>query len=169
MREKSLHLAGREGDGTILTAMSSPAYVEWALGHIRTGMTEAGRGRHRVVVYLDVKVNRDDQAARAAMRQALVERWPWADIQLAALGIAPDADRFFQERDRRQAARDMPDEWVDAFSAAGTPEQVTGVVQRLIDAGAGSVVFQPLNGDPACLDEYIRYRMPHNFKSMNTG
>jgi hypothetical protein len=31
----------------------------------------------------------------------------------------------------------------------------------LMDAGADSVVFQPLNADPDCLDEYIRYLMPH--------
>ena len=31
---------------------------------------------------------------------------------------------------------------------------------RLTTAGADSIVFQPLNGDPDCLDEYIRYLMP---------
>jgi alkanesulfonate monooxygenase SsuD/methylene tetrahydromethanopterin reductase-like flavin-dependent oxidoreductase (luciferase family) len=54
----------------------------------------------------------------------------------------------------------MPDEWMDAFSVAGTPEQVVAGIQRVIDAGADSVVFQPLNGDADCLDEYIRYLMP---------
>jgi len=63
MREKTLQLAGRMGDGTILTAMSSPEYVRWAVSHIRQGMDEAGRGEHRVVVYLDVKVNPDGKAA----------------------------------------------------------------------------------------------------------
>src|SRR5262244_1064243 len=29
MREKSLRLAGRAGDGSVLTEMSSPAYVKW--------------------------------------------------------------------------------------------------------------------------------------------
>src|SRR5512136_97351 len=53
MRDKSLRLAGRVGDGTILTGMSSPAYVRWAREHIQAGMAEAGRTRHRVVVYLD--------------------------------------------------------------------------------------------------------------------
>ncbi len=54
----------------------------------------------------------------------------------------------------------MPEAWVDAFSAAGTPEQAAQAIQRLAEAGADSVVFQPLNGDPDCLDEYIRYLMP---------
>ncbi|NMC13663.1 MAG: LLM class flavin-dependent oxidoreductase, partial [Chloroflexi bacterium] len=54
----------------------------------------------------------------------------------------------------------IPDEWLDALSAAGTPKQVFDAIERLSAAGADSVVFQPLYGDSDCLDEYIRYLMP---------
>ena len=54
----------------------------------------------------------------------------------------------------------MPDEWLDAFSASGTPEQVSGALQQWVATGADSIVLQPLNGDPDCLDEYIHYLMP---------
>ena len=47
MREKSLRLAGQIGDSTILTGMSSPAYVSWARQFIQAGMSEAGRSEHR--------------------------------------------------------------------------------------------------------------------------
>jgi 5,10-methylenetetrahydromethanopterin reductase len=151
MREKSLQLAGRAGDGTILTGMSSPAYVRWALGHIRAGMDAAGRTSHRVVVYLDVKVSQDGESARDAARRALAERRPWADVHLQVLGI--DAAEAI-------AAEGIPDEWLDAFAAAGTPEQVSAGIRRLVDAGADAIIFQPLNGDAACLDEYARYLMP---------
>lgn len=160
MREKSLRLAGRVGDGTILTAMSSPAYVRWALGHIRAGMAESGRSHHRVVVYVDVKVDLNGETARAAARRTLAERLPWADSQLAALGITQEVAAFTQAHSADEIAEQMPDEWVDAFSASGTPEQAAAAVRRLMDAGADSVVLQPLDGDPACLDEYIRYLMP---------
>jgi len=160
MRERTLRLAGRVGDGTLLTGMSSPAYVRWALGHIRAGMAEAGRSRHRLVVYLDVKVNRDGESARAAVRRSLAARLPWADVQLDAVGIAAEVAAFIQAQGSDGVARHMPAEWVDAFSAAGTPEQVTDAIQRWFAAGADSVVFQPLDGDPACLDEYTRYLMP---------
>jgi 5,10-methylenetetrahydromethanopterin reductase len=161
MREKSLRLAGQAGDGTILTGMSSPAYVRWALAHIRAGMAEAGRSRHRVVVYLDVKVNPDGEAARAAARRALARRLPWAEVQLNVLGIAAQVEEFFHSQGASQAAPPMPDEWLDAFSAAGTPEQVAGAIERWIETGVDSLVFQPLDGDPDCLDEYIRYLIPH--------
>jgi len=160
MRDKSLRLAGRVGDGTLLTGMSSPAYVRWACEQIHAGMAESGRTHQRVVVYFDVKVNRDGSAARAAARQSLAARLPWADVQLNALGIMAEVAAFTQTRSVDAVARDMPDDWLDAFSAAGTPEQVLDTIQRLSDAGADSIVFQPLNGDPACLDEYSHDLMP---------
>jgi alkanesulfonate monooxygenase SsuD/methylene tetrahydromethanopterin reductase-like flavin-dependent oxidoreductase (luciferase family) len=163
MRAKTLQLAGRVGDGAILTGMSSPQYVRWALEYIRAGMAEAGRTQHRVVVYLDVKVGPDAAAARAAReaaRRALAARLPWADSQMAALGIEQEAAQLLEKHGAEGLAEHMPDAWLDAFAAAGTPEHAAAAVQRLFDAGADSVVFQPLNGDAACLDEYARYLMP---------
>jgi 5,10-methylenetetrahydromethanopterin reductase len=160
MRGRTLRLAGRSGDGVILTGMSSPAYVHWAGDHIRAGMAEAGRTRHRTVVYVDVKVHPNGPAARAAVRRSLAARLPWADIHLQVMGIAAEVAAFTQGRTPDEIAREMPDEWVDAFSASGTPEQAAGALQKWADAGADSLVFQPLDGDPDCLDEYIKYLMP---------
>src|SRR5512138_1661796 len=160
MRAKSLRLAGRIGDGTILTGMSAPAYVRWAREQIKAGIADAGRQDHRVAVYFDVKVGRDGDLARAAARQSLARRLPWADIQLEALGIAGEVDAFLQAHGPEGMAQHMPDEWLDAFSAAGTPEQAASSIQRLIDAGADTVIFQPLDGDVDCLEEYTRYLMP---------
>ena len=163
VREKTLRLAGRVGDGTILTSMSSPAYIRWALSHIQAGMVETGRIHHRVVVFLDGKVNPDQRVARAAVRRSLAARLPWKDAQMDALGIASEVANFVRSHNTiDEAAQKMPDEWVDAFSAAGTPEQVADAVQRWVGAGADSIVLQPLNGDPDCLDEYIRYLTPLN-------
>jgi alkanesulfonate monooxygenase SsuD/methylene tetrahydromethanopterin reductase-like flavin-dependent oxidoreductase (luciferase family) len=160
MREKSLRMAGRLGDGTILTGMSSPSYVRWACQHIRAGMDESGRNAQRVAVYLDVKVNKDGASARAAARRALANRLPWADIQLTTLGIEKDVAEFVHAHEVEHVARHMPDEWLDAFSASGTPEQVAEAIQRWTAAGADTVVLQPLDGDTDCLDEYIQYLMP---------
>jgi 5,10-methylenetetrahydromethanopterin reductase len=160
MRAKTLRLAGKVGDGTILTGMSSSAYVRWAREQIRAGMAESGRTQHRVVAYLDVKVNPDGESARAAARRSLAARLPWADSQVNALGIADEVAAWIQKYGAEGAAAQMPDAWLDAFAAAGTPDQAADAIHRIIDAGADSVVFQPLDGDPDCLDEYSQYLLP---------
>lgn len=161
IREKSLALAGRAGDGTLLTGMSSPAYIKWALPHIEAGMEVAGRTLNRVTVYLDCKVSLDGASAREATRRSLAERMPWDTAQLAATGIQAEVEAFMQQYpslDERTAA--LPDAWLDQFAACGTPAQVKASVHRWVEAGADTVVLQPLWGDPDCLDEYIRLLAP---------
>jgi alkanesulfonate monooxygenase SsuD/methylene tetrahydromethanopterin reductase-like flavin-dependent oxidoreductase (luciferase family) len=160
MRAKSLQLAGRVADGTLLTAMSSPAYVRWALNQIQAGMAEAGRTQHRVTVYMDVKVSQSGAVARAAARQSLAKRLPWADIHLDSLEITAEAASFVQQYGPEGVAQHMPEAWLDEMVAAGTPEQAAQMILNLAEAGADCVVFQPLDGDPDCLDEYARYLMP---------
>lgn len=160
MRQRTLRLSGRVADGTILPSMSSPAYVRWARDHIGTGMAQAGRTNHRMVVYLDVKVNQDAEVARSAMRCWIAERLPWADAQLKPLGIAEEASELTLRHGNDDLVQNIPDAWVDALSAAGTPEQAADSIQCWMATGVDSLVLQPLNGDPDCLEEYSRYLMP---------
>lgn len=160
MREKTLRLAGRIGDGTIMAAMASPAYIHWAQEHIRAGMAEAGRTQHRIVVYLDVKVSPDGARARAATRRALADWWPWVDAHMDTLGITQEVVALVQKHGVEGIAERMPDEWLDAMAASGTPDQAEQGIRRIMDTGVDSVVLQPLNGDPACLEEYIQYLLP---------
>jgi hypothetical protein len=54
----------------------------------------------------------------------------------------------------------MPEDWLDELSVSGKPEQAAAAVNRLAEAGTDSIVLQPLDGDPDCLDEYARYLLP---------
>jgi 5,10-methylenetetrahydromethanopterin reductase len=161
MREKTFRLAGRTADGTILTEMSSPAYVRWARQHIDAGVHErqAEPRPHRIVVYAHTKVSPDGKTARGIVRRLLSSRFPWTDVHLKALGIYEEAHALHEKYGADMADR-MPDAWLDALTASGTPEQAAVSIQNLAEAGADSVILLPLNGDPACLDEYIRYLMP---------
>ncbi len=161
MREKSMQLAGRAADGTILTDMSSPAYVRWTRQHIDAGIAERTQplGDHQIAAYLTTKVSTDGTTARSIMRRLIASRLKWSHPQLAALGIQDEA-RALLETHGSEAAPYIPDPWVDALSAAGTPDQAAAAVLRLAEAGADSVILQPLDGDPDCLDEYTRYLLP---------
>lgn len=159
IREKTLRLAGRAGDGAIVTEMSSPAYVRWAKGHIKGGMVEGGRSANQLAVFVQSKVNRD-ASARTGVRAVLAEGLSSAQPHLQPLGIADEAQALYKQYGVQEAAQRMPEAWVDALSVSGTPEQATAAIQRLAEAGADSIILQPLKGDKDCLNEYIQFLMP---------
>lgn len=160
MREKSLFLSGAEGDGTILTGMSSPQYVRWANEFIQAGMRSVNRNQHRIASFLDVKVNPDGESARAATRASLAGRLPWADIHLNTLGIAAEVGAYLADHAPQELAQHMPDAWLDAFAASGTPAQVAAALDKWFAAGVNTLILEPLWGDPDCLKEYARFLMP---------
>lgn len=160
MRERTLELAGRIGEGTIFTGLSGPSYIRWAQPYIQAGMAAAGRTHNQRVVYLNVKVNPDGAAARAAMRRGLTSYYPWSDILLAIPGIEEEVADFVAKHGVEGLATQMPDAWLDELAVSGTPEQVVAGIQRVVDAGVDTVVLQPMDGDPDGLDEYIRYLLP---------
>lgn len=160
MREKTLQLAGRVGDGTILTEMSSPAYVRRAKEQIETGRASGDRPRNSIAVFTHAKVSPDGVSARKAMRSHVAQRFIWAGVLLEPLGIAEDVQRLVDQYGVEGAAEQMPEVWLDELSVSGTPEQAAAAIARLAKAGADSVILQPQDDRPECLDEYIRYLLP---------
>jgi 5,10-methylenetetrahydromethanopterin reductase len=160
MREKTLQLAGRVGDGTILTEMSSPAYVRRAKEQIETGRASGNRPRNSIAVFTHAKVSPDGVSARKAMRSHVAQRFIWAGVLLEPLGIAEDVQRLVDQYGVEGAAEQMPEAWLDELSVSGTPEQAAAAIARLAEAGADSVILQPQDDRPECLDEYIRYLLP---------
>jgi alkanesulfonate monooxygenase SsuD/methylene tetrahydromethanopterin reductase-like flavin-dependent oxidoreductase (luciferase family) len=159
MREKTLRLAGRVGDGTIIPEMSSPAYVRFAREQIAAGMAEGTRSRNHLVVYVHAIVNADG-SARQKVRSAIAERFNWGSVLLEPMGIAQEALKLYQEHGPVGAAQRMPEEWLDELSVSGTPEQAAESFSRLAAAGADSIVLQPQEDDPTCLDDYSKYLLP---------
>jgi alkanesulfonate monooxygenase SsuD/methylene tetrahydromethanopterin reductase-like flavin-dependent oxidoreductase (luciferase family) len=123
-------------------------------------MAESGRRQNQLVVFVQAKVSTDGPQARAAARQVLAESFNWAQPHLQPLGIADEAQALYRQHGPQEAAQRMPNEWVEALSVSGTPEQALAAVERLAEAGADSIILQPLKGDLSCLDEYIQLLMP---------
>ena len=159
IREKTLQLAGRVGDGTILTEMSSPAYVRFAREQIAAGMAQGDRPKNHLVVYSHAIISADG-SARQKVRHALASRFVWGNPLLEPLGIAAEALKLYQDYGVSEAAERIPEEWLDDLSMAGTPEQAAASFKRLAEAGADSIILQPLENDPNCLDDYGRYLLP---------
>ncbi|GEA89238.1 LLM class flavin-dependent oxidoreductase [Cellulomonas cellasea] len=150
---RSLALAGRVADGTVLAEPVTPEYVAEARAHI--GPT----GEHRIVGYAVAAVDADGGAARAAVRPGLaaIGGADWVP-HLAPLPFAAD---FAALRDAcasgAELAQRMPDAWVDQLAVTGTPEQARARVAALHDAGVASMVLIPVGEDPfAALDSLAR-------------
>lgn len=154
---RSLELAGRIADGTVVSVLAGPTYLEQARAHIRRGMEAAGRtGTHRFPVFVLSSVAEDRAAARAAVRPALA-------FYLTAMGMHNPLSGALGWNDRLaelsasgldHLAAEMPEEWLDEMVAAGDPDDIVRHVRRLLGAGATSVVLSPVN--PATAADELR-------------
>jgi alkanesulfonate monooxygenase SsuD/methylene tetrahydromethanopterin reductase-like flavin-dependent oxidoreductase (luciferase family) len=148
---KSLRLSGRCADGTILCELSSPAYVRWAKGQIAAGMAEAERqDAHRTTVYAFCSVAEDREIALRRMRPQLAAflNSPDSVVQVSHVRFAADVRELAERGGEAGLASDMPDAWITALTASGTPDEARAFVNGLIDAGADAVVLVPLIDQP---------------------
>ncbi|NLF75040.1 MAG: LLM class flavin-dependent oxidoreductase [Chloroflexi bacterium] len=139
---KSLALAGRIADGTLLAEASAPAYVTWARQQI-------AHTPHRLTVYALCRFDDDPQAARDALR-------PWIATyisrervrsQLEPLGIESQIQALLAEGGEQHVLHAMPDEWIDQLAVVGTPADCARSLRRLAAAGADSIVLVPPSAD----------------------
>jgi 5,10-methylenetetrahydromethanopterin reductase len=141
---KSLALAGRHADGTILAEPVTAAYLRTALPQI--GFTS----EHRIVAYNVAAVDDSAQAARERVRGAL---W-WAADPAWAPEIAPLPFAAELPALRRSAGSDaeftrrLPGEWIDQLALVGTPSVVRARLEELSAAGGQHLIMCPAGDDP---------------------
>ncbi|MCI2237275.1 LLM class flavin-dependent oxidoreductase [Paenibacillus sp. TRM 82003] len=141
---RSLALAGRVADGTVLAEPVTPEYVRAALGQV------AATGPHRVVAYNAAAVHPDEALALDAARPGLewIGEPDWAP-HLAPLPFAADLAALRRDcGSREEFARRLPDEWVHRLAVTGTPQQARTRLGELFAAGVTSAVLIPTGGDP---------------------
>jgi len=146
---KSLEVAGRVADGTVLADFVNAEYVRW----VRNIVGE----NHRVTVFASLAVGPTEShgAIREGMAGYLAEvafQSPPISLQMAPcfdeLAAQAATSSWFE------AALAMPDEWLTQISAFGTPDQAAGYVNSLVEAGADAIAFFPSPEDPLVDAEY---------------
>jgi len=148
---KSLELSGEIADGTVMSVIAGARYLEYARGHIATGAAKSGREAeaHEVPVFAIYHVDTDGAKARATAREALafylqaVGPTPMTGVY----GINDELQTLLALGDLAKIAEQIPEEWLDWFTVAGTPEECVARIADLHEAGATSVILSPYPPD----------------------
>lgn len=151
-----MEAAGELADGVQLGALVSPGYVRWARQRLVSGARRAGRPVDDIVVASNVliSVDRDRAAARAAVRRVLAYYlWRVEGIVIETSGADPEnvaAVRAAVAADGPDlAARQVSEQVVDTFAAAGTVDDVVAGLVPFADAGLHvPLAWHTLGPDP---------------------
>lgn len=159
-----LKLAGELADGVIIGAFASQESLKYAFGQIEKGAKKAGRSIRGldVVSWLYTAVSENGQLAKNTVRPYIMwmiySSWPGS---LKKAGVKEDVAKpiiEFLDRLREQeelpsseeskevseaASKLVPDDYVDKFSLAGTPEECIEKVKELSRLGIKQVAILP--------------------------
>jgi 5,10-methylenetetrahydromethanopterin reductase len=144
---RMLRASGAWADGVQLGAIVSPGYVRWSWQQIVRGAEEAGRDPADLDLASNVLVSVDPSSrnARDAVRRVLAYYIHRVEpIVLSTSGADPDAvERVRQavlESGVDAAAPLVTDGLIDAFAAAGDPDQVVARLREYVAAGLRGVL-----------------------------
>src|ERR1700722_14622875 len=169
---KNCEMTGEAADGLLLSIMSSPAYVKFAMDHVRRGLAKSGRDQSSFSVdaYIFSSISEDERAARdrirpiVAMMISLMAPQPTTPI-FAAAGLPADTIRAFGASfaQGRVPVDMVTDEMLDTFTIAGSPARCRENLARLIEAGVTAPVFFEVPGVPPhqTMDDAHRHLLPY--------
>lgn len=142
---KSLALSAEIADGTVITVMSGPKYIDYArqittaAAAVQTRESPAHALPTLTLCFVDVDGGSARRAARKAIAQMLALAGP--DILTNVYGIDDQVRDMIARGGAAVIEAEMPEEWIDWFAAAGEPERCLERVRALARAGATSVVL----------------------------
>jgi 5,10-methylenetetrahydromethanopterin reductase len=148
---KMLKMAGRQADGVMIATYATPNGIQHGLDQVAAGATEAGRSSIPITVRVDVCLDDDATAARAAVKPMIAgmvkASTPNRDfIDQVGLELPDD---FYEAllatefKDMSHIVSGLPESFVDAYSWAGTPEQIAHKVAAVVDMGIDRITFLP--------------------------
>jgi 5,10-methylenetetrahydromethanopterin reductase len=160
-----LIVAGEVADGAVIQGAVADGMVQWIVDNVREGATRAGRDPAAIdiVSRVNVCISDDPRAAKDAMRTGLVatlvSQYPEfrifqiADVRVPAelaTVVAAFRETHGYTHDAEATARLaalVPDEIVDAFTLAGTLDEVTKRLTRIVERGVTHVMVYPVAVD----------------------
>ncbi len=163
---KMVQLAGEVSDGVGVGIMASTAFMgDIVRPNARAAATAAGRDPDALAFPMGalVSVNRDEEAARDAVRAAICGLFhpvphPYYDSQLRQLGFARFADQareLMPAGRTREAMNLVPHEVIDTMTITGTAEQCAARIAQYENLADEVIAFRVVQRDePAGLAAY---------------
>jgi 5,10-methylenetetrahydromethanopterin reductase len=141
-----LRLSGELADGSVASILASPRYISWARERIAEGQARAGHESepHELTCFALYSVDHDGAVAKQAIREAVAfAASTMTDSVLPEVcGISDELSRL-AAGGVEQIAAEMPDSWIDELTVSGDPDECLAKIERLLDAGADSVMLFP--------------------------
>lgn len=171
VNRRMIEAAGAWADGVYLGAITSPGYARWARQRMADGAKARGRNAEVLDLCANVltSVSRDAKAARDACRKVITYYlWRVEPVVFETSGADPEAVEFVRSSVSKDGvdavAERLPDELIDVFAAAGTPEAVMEKLDEFERAGLkGVLAWYVFGPDP---DEGLRLLSQARARSM---
>ncbi|MEZ5377362.1 MAG: LLM class flavin-dependent oxidoreductase [Acidimicrobiales bacterium] len=146
---KSLQLAGRAADGTILAELCSPTYLRWVKEQIAVGAAEVGRSGepHRMTIFASMVID-DGDAARAAATPFVASVLAHPHMGLRMLDFYDELADRAAASSWEEAVGAMPKSWWAQLGAFGTLDDAAAYVMSMTEAGVDAIAFFPGPFDP---------------------
>ena len=154
---KAMRMSGEIADGNVLSVLSTPAYIRWALERAAEGAHDAGRRDTRALsTFAFFSVDRDGERAKRELRESvafyLAAGGPNALTD--AYGISDELAAMLASGGAEVVAREMPAQWLEDLAVAGEPDECAEKIRRLLAAGADSVALFPMPSERS--EEMVR-------------
>lgn len=158
MGPMNIQLAGQIADGLIISSCVADAMIDHTLELLAKGAKKAGRDPSQIILASRVNVAISDhgeharQAVKPMIAALLVSKKPDFSF-LEPLGLrlpeklAEAVEKTSYGHDRaeiRRVADLIPDEFVDALTVAGTPDEVAESIRRMARRGVGQLIVYPV-------------------------
>ena len=150
LSQNMLELAGEIGDGVMLW-LCNPEYIrDVVVPAVRAGREKAGKtlDGFDIVAAIPAAVTPDKKAAYDVMRADLITYFglPFYRAMIERSGFEEDVDGYdagMAQGDIDKAMLAISDDFLDALTAIGSPEEVRAGVERYAQAGAVSPCLGP--------------------------
>jgi 5,10-methylenetetrahydromethanopterin reductase len=148
-----LSKAGELADGVMIATQATPAGLRHGLSRVALGAERAGRRLADLELFarVDTCISEERREAREAVRpmvaRLLGSSYPDRSfVHALGLEVPADFEAIAAQRNRAltsASAHLIPDDLIEAFTWAGTPEDVARQVAAVVDMGFENIAFLP--------------------------